>query len=180
MLEIENIWQAEMSPSLVQIAYENYVPIRFRSYLKPGDVEEGVRHFLLGTQRRRLDLIVTRQSFVLRGLTIDVFDRVSGEGLVGPSQTVGFGLPVLRLPQGVEFIDEESMAVDTGIDFSVFVGESFVEVKIGGASSFDRAYRHGDVRFLIDSQALVGIRIEGLSQEQVELFKSYLHPKNGG
>lgn len=169
MITISGSCDATSFQSLVEV--DDYLPLKFRTYSEPLG---GVRYIRIGNgETRLLELIVPADSMVVRGCTVPLIDRKVDHLLTGPEQ-FSLGLPIIDLAD-YEFSGPPSaQRLDAPIDFAAAVERDAVEFQFGGARSFDRAIRCGDVRFLVQQSDLVGIRITNRSPSEIELFAAQL------
>ena len=147
-------------PSLVEL--DDYVPLSFRSY---APLLGGVRDVRLGNLSSDfLELTLGLDSNTLRGFTLVCFEAVHEIVPTGPL-TEESGLPVLELDE-VRFDGPlATQRVDLPVTFSVGFGDDSVEIDFGMLSAADRAFVCGPVRFLVNADSLLGIRVLGLTQE---------------
>lgn len=181
-LRLEGVEEAGGLPSSID-AGDDYIPLQFRTFPDPPGLGRK-RYLLLGRRGpaeetgpgtsvirdwQHLELKVSHASMTLRAFTLVGSNTISQRRLVGPADSIA-GLPILRLPVGSSF---DGPYAQTDLDFAVFIEEAAVELQIGKLLSYDTAYRHGRVDFLISEGTLAGIRIQGLSKAETEHIASH-------
>lgn len=145
----------------MDVAVDEYVPLRFRTYRQP----LGVGYVRLGDFSRTLiELAVEPETQAVRGLTVTSISEVSSWPAFEVFE-VEEGLPALT----TSFVGGE--VVDLPRDFKVSTrpGEIVVFWQDLGQC---RGYRFGSTFFLIADGTLAGAWFTGMTEMQTQLFES--------
>lgn len=153
---------ATSRPTFVEL--DDYVPISFRSYEQGLGGVRDVR--LGGLSPSFLELTLGLDSKTLRGFTLLCFESIhSPPPVCDLVETVG--LPILDIDEARFQGRLATQWLDLPTTFSVGFGEDFLEIDLGLVATADRAIVCGPAKFLVSSTSLVGIRVSGLSPEQL-------------
>lgn len=148
------------------IEVDEYVPLRFRSY----ENTLGVKYIRLGNfNSSLLELLIDPNSMTVRGFTLTSFD-VTHLPKENKALSRVDGLPVIAIPGG--FIGpSDAQRIDIKKALSVGFGDDFVEIDLDGQSDAQRVVAFGNAEFYINSDELIGIRVVGLTPEQLLLVR---------
>ena len=174
MLRVVGTYDSTELPCIVEADF--YVPIRFQSY---NTTLGGARYIQLGNFRTSLlELRVPPTSMTLRGFTVTLADATHTEPLNGCGP-ISSGLPILELAPGERFQGSEAaQRIKLPIEFSVLLGDNYIEARFGGAKAFDRMLTHDNVQFLVHNDTLVGLRTIQLSETDMEALREHFR-RNG-
>jgi hypothetical protein len=166
MISVDRV--SDASPFKCQIEIDDYVPLRFRSYV--GTL--GVKYLRIGNfETSLLEFLLEPESLVIRGFTLTSFDK-SHEPMKIQSLPTDEGLPVILLKDEQEFQGPTGAPrIDLREEFSVGLGENFVEIDFGGIAAASNAVKIGNVVFFTKVGRLVGIRVTELKPEQLSILK---------
>lgn len=168
MLTLAGLYESTDFPCTIQV--DSYVPIRFRTQADPLG---GARYIRLGNfENNLLEIIVPRDSMVVRGFTVTLAHSIGNRALSdsGCGESL-YGLPILEFPSGTEFHGPEaSRRLDLRIDFSLCVLEDSVEIQIGDEGEFELEVVHKNVQFLFLRNELKGIRLRGLTVSDIRIL----------
>lgn len=157
------IGTAESSGLVCRLEFDEYVPLRFRTYDQP----IGATYIRLGNYSTTLmELIIDPHSNCLRGLTITSYDKIhSWPSLV--ATTVSHGLPILAAEFG------SINRIDLRLGFEISVRPSEILVSWETLYKCDAITFSDHVQFLIHEGRLIGARFVGLSDRESHLFASH-------
>lgn len=169
MLKIVGFTSSSEYPCIVSV--NDYVPITFRTQREPLG---GARYIRLGNfENCLLELIVSANSMTLRGVTLTLVGQVERDLMTGVD-TGPTGLPVLELPQGIEFTGPlASQRANVACNFSLATSGDVAEISIANNKLFDARVIHGNAWFLMKEGELVGIRFLGLDAESINVINSF-------
>jgi hypothetical protein len=166
MISVDRV--SDASTFKCQIEIDDYVPLRFRSY----DGTLGVKYFRVGNfDTSLLEFLLEPVSLVIRGFTLTSFDRFHEPMKIQRLPTED-GLPVVALTGEQKFQGpSDAPRIDLREEFSVGLGENFVEIDLGGITSASNNIQLGQVTFFTKSGHLVGIRVTELRPEQLAILE---------
>jgi hypothetical protein len=151
------------------VEVDAYVPLRFRSY----EGILGVKYLRLGNfSSSLLEFLLDPSSMAIRGFTLTSFDAVHQ-----PKVDIGLprltGLPVVAIAASEDFKGPiDAQRVDIRTSFSIGFGGDFVEIDLSGISQAKRIIADRAIEFYVDANSLVGLRVTGLTQEQISTLRS--------
>ncbi|MDR6891029.1 MULTISPECIES: hypothetical protein [Variovorax] len=150
---------------VVRIDVDDYVPLSFRSYAFGLG---GVRDVRLGDLSSNfLELKLGLDSNTLRGITLLRFGTTH-ELLPAFALREEVGLPILNVNEAHFEGPWATQCIDLPMAFSVAVGTDCVEIDFGMLFAADRASVFGPVKFFLNGDSLVGIRVFCLTREQLK------------
>jgi len=151
-----------------QVEVDEYVPLRFRTYVGTlGGVYLRLGNFIDSLLEFMLDPV----SMTVRGFTLTSFDILHDQPRTFASLPRIMGLPVVELPD--EFRGPtDARRIDVKKGFSVGFGVDFVEMDLGGLPEAQRVLVADAAEFYLRANELVGIRVVGLTKQQVATIKS--------
>jgi hypothetical protein len=160
----------DITPRPAFIEIKDYVPLSFRSY---ESMLGGVRDVRLGgLSSSFLELTLGLESNVLRGFTLLSFDTIH-EPKAFDFMVEREGLPVLALNSVVFSGRIGTQYCNLPMLFSVGFGIDFIELRFDELlNTAERSIACGQVKFYINENSLLGIRVHGLRQEQITSIKS--------
>jgi hypothetical protein len=162
----------DLTPRPAFIEIEDYVLLSFRSY---ESTLGGVRDVRLGgLPSFFLELTLGLEVTVLRGFTLLSFDAIH-EPKAFDSMAEREGLPVLTLNNVVFSGRIGTHYCDLPMLFSVGFGIDFIELRFDELlNTAERSIACGQVKFYINGNSLLGIRVHGLRQEKITSIKSMM------
>lgn len=147
---------------------DQYVPLRFRSYV--GLL--GASYVRIGNFRSSLlEFLVDPNSCAIPGLTLTSFDLIH-DFLTLELPFSESGLPIVEWSEAKSAGPPAARRFDINQSFSVAFSASTVEIDLGQLANADRSIDCSSVEFFVEDDVLVGLRIGGLSKEQVSLIRS--------
>ena len=81
------------------------------------------------------------------------------------------GLPIVKFSEGFNG-PIDAQRVDVREAFSVGFGEDFVEIDLGNLAEAQRVVVAGTAEFYVGAVGLVGVRVIGLTEQQVSMLKA--------
>lgn len=151
------------------VQVDEYVPLRFRSYA--GLIE--VRAVRYGDFDRSLVEFDLDSENVLRGFTLIAYCARHSPRTPIQNLKRSTGLPVLNISQTPWEGPEGARRVDVRRDFSLGIGEGFVELDLGSAERIQSASEilvAGQIEFCFSLFEFVGLRVLGLSSREIEMI----------
>ncbi|QDQ25891.1 hypothetical protein FNU76_05735 [Chitinimonas arctica] len=168
MLTILSVDQCTYPDPVIEV--DDYIPLSVRTY---SGLLGGVLYLRLGGSKTNLlELLLSPESGVVRGITLTTFDKMHTSNIPEEGVTEQ-GLPIFDLGSDDFKRLESGFGFDQHCPLSVGLRDDFVEIELFGISSYNRAIRHGKMVFLLNGMELVGVRVE-LSREQAKKFKLHL------
>jgi len=166
MISVDRMSDASSLQCRIEI--DDYVPLRFRSY----EGTLGVKYLRVGNfETSLLEFLLEPETLVIRGFTLTSFDSSHQPMSIQPLPTED-GLPAIGLISGQEFQGPSGAPrIDLREDFSVGLGEDFLEIDLGGIASASSVIKKGQVAFFIKSGRLLGLRVTELRPEQVSILR---------
>ena len=150
-----------------RVEVDEYVPLRFRSY----EGTLGVKYVRLGNfSGSLLEFLLDPNSMTVRGFTLTSFDAVHQPRAIAELPRIT-GLPIVVLSEGFGG-PIDAQRVDVREAFSVGFGEHFVEVDLGKLSEAQHVVVAGTTEFYVGAVGLVGMRVIGLTEQQVSMVKA--------
>lgn len=150
-----------------RVEVDEYVPLRFRSY----EGTLGVKYVRFGNfSGSLLEFLLDPNSMAIRGFTLTSFDTVHQPRAIAELPQSS-GLPIVEFAEGFGG-PVDAQRINVKADFSVGLGEDFVEIDLGGLSDARRVIVADMARFYVGVARLVGVRVIGLTKQQVLMLKA--------
>ncbi len=150
-----------------RVEVDEYVPLRFRSY----EGTLGVKYVRLGNfSGSLLEFLIDPNSMTVRGFTLTSFDAVHQPRAIAELPRTE-GLPIVKFSEGFNG-PIDAQRVDIREAFSVGFGEGFLEIDLGKLSEAQRVVVAGTAEFYVGAVGLVGVRVVGLTEQQVSMLKA--------
>ena len=154
------------------IKIDEYVPIRFRSY----STALGVKYIKIGTNRMILELLLDPISYAIRGFTLVLFNSTHQPRIL-QEMVVEEGFPILAFQPDECFHGPLGAQRQEIIQaFSVGFGTDFVEIDLGNLVNANRLIKCRGVEFCLEDETLAGIRVVGLTPDQIATMRSCQAP----
>lgn len=152
--------------AVCRIDVDEYVPLRFRGY----EGLLGVRYLRFGNLKTSLlEFLLDPDSNVIRGLTLASFDTLHEPRGANLPRTLG--LPIIS---GNDFTGPlNARRIDIKGSFSVGIGDNFLEADLGDLDHAQHIVVFGNVEFFVGLDLLVGVRVTGLTNEQVSMLRVF-------
>lgn len=150
------------------VRFDEYVPLSFSSY---DDLLGGVRDIRLGNQASSfLEISLGLNSKTLRGFTLLFFHAVH---LPKAIETLPqfIGLPMVEVDENLFFGRQGAQWMDCLIDFSIGIGNNFIEIDFGLLYLSDQMTVSGRVEFFLSSGCLAGIRLRECSEVELDIIR---------
>lgn len=151
------------------VEFDDYIPLKFRSYLPPLG---GVRDVRLGNQSTSfLELTLGLETTTIRGFTLLCFDAMHSPVPI-PAKYEVRGLPILDIDKELFQGRDATQWVDLQIPFSVGLGSNIIEIDFGSLRIAEQALICGSTKFLMNLNSLVGIQVLNLTEQEMRSARS--------
>lgn len=157
----------DKSPSRgCRIEFDEYVPLRFRTY----EGTLGVKYVRVGDlSGSLLEFLLASDSMAVRGFTLTSFNAVHQPGAIAELPRTS-GSPIMAFDEGFKG-PIDAQRIDVREAFSVGFGEDFVEIDLGGLSNAQHVVVSGTAEFYVGLEELLGVRVIRLTQQQISILK---------
>jgi hypothetical protein len=156
----------DKSLSVNKVEIDGYLPLSFKSYEDKFECD----YLRLGDFKTSLlELLLDPVSKTVRGVTLTFYKEVHHPRF-SQDVPVVYGLPTLLVSADWLKGTDDWRYFQVMTPLSVGFGRDFIEIDLGQDAL--KIIRYGSIEFYINGESLVGLRITGLSAEQLSLVKS--------